>query len=929
MARRGEPGRGPASPSPGPEPRWTNAFLSLVAELAVRPRRHDRALPLIWLAGAHHGGAVLDALAGQLSSPGWYRVPHGRLTAPPPGGLGAPNQAESETRPLLDQLCRKLSRPKFGAGRLWFRRYALAAWLLDQDLSDLRSDDVPGELVRRLRGRSRPRHRAGLSDRGDLSGEGLFGVFAVLSWLLSRLVPQVVFRVAVSGRVPGIGRRYRWFMRQRYLAPARSGTFLGLAERLTVGCRDDEPPDQIDKLLVHAFLEDLRHAYLRRPWRIQGWRRTAYPIALIDGVAPGTAPHALLRLIDDVRHETGRRDPLLFIGAGERARRGTAPAAPAIAPGDLEQAYRAWATAPPRTRRTRRTRRTWRTWRTSRTRRTHGSGTWIWPIDVPGRRTAPADAGSGRADEGRPPSFVAPKPPWFARRTVAAAACLMIVVSAGGVVATRSGWPGCGHSPLDRAISVRELGGQCIGFSASDGFRFNDQPGQEPLVGVQRRIFAQNRQVGAIWERSGGRRPLVTLAYLGTLTGRENATLPREEAYVAEREDLEGLAVAQYDGIHTSEPGTPLLRVVVANAGFQMRYAKEAVRMIVDLAHRDRTLIGVVGLVESRKVTGEALRMLNQAEILAIAPTLSADGMYGYSRLYLQVSAPNRDQARLVERYASTVLRVAGVRVYYTLGEWSTPADDHYVGTLLADLKREFGRRLERVTEFDRAASVTGDCGYRGMVFFAGRWSEFASFIERISKACGDNPPAHLVADDSVNRYMANPKVREGAPGNIPLTYVSKGALATCDGLRRRTREEAAGRFLRLLQAPDLLSPARCGPARSNTPVGERVGLSYDAAMIVLRAVRDLADRRSTPPRRWDPRSITPVGVHASILRQNLARPFPGVTGDIRFDDHGEPVDKVIFLVRAESVPETGTAPTLVFRCGTARKGDPATCRRR
>ena len=66
------------------------------------------------------------------------------------------------------------------------------------------------------------------------------------------------FRAAVSGRVPGFGGQYRWFMRQQYLAPVQSVNFFGLAERLTAGVRQPEDTDQIDKLLVHAFLQDLR-----------------------------------------------------------------------------------------------------------------------------------------------------------------------------------------------------------------------------------------------------------------------------------------------------------------------------------------------------------------------------------------------------------------------------------------------------------------------------------------------------------------------------------------------------------------------------------------------------------------------------------------------------------------------------------------------
>jgi len=107
---------------------------------------------------------------------------------------------------------------------------------------------------------------------------------------------------------------------------------------------------------------------------------------------------------------------------------------------------------------------------------------------------------------------------------------------------------------------------------------------------------------------------------------------------------------------------------------------------------------------------------------------------------------------------------------------------------------------------------------------------------------------------------------------------------------------------------PDLLSPPRCDPARPDEGAGERVGLAYDSATIMLRAVQTLGVRlRGDQRQRWNPRAITPVGVYTQIRRQNLERPFPGVTGAIRFDDTGEPVHKVIYLLRAKTIPDAGT----------------------
>ncbi|SCL15857.1 ABC-type branched-chain amino acid transport system, substrate-binding protein [Micromonospora nigra] len=467
--------------------------------------------------------------------------------------------------------------------------------------------------------------------------------------------------------------------------------------------------------------------------------------------------------------------------------------------------------------------------------------------------------------------------------------------------------------------------GECVGYSDTAAQVFNTDPGQERLRAVQRRIFAQNRAAEDIWQRSDRRRPYLTLVYLGTLTG--NRTRADEESYVSEREELEGMATAQRALLlePASADGAALLRIVVANGGRQMRHAGQAVSMLADLARDDPTVLGVVGMVESRRSTADALRELNRVGLPVLAPTLSADRIDAHSRLYLQVSAPNADQVRMVEAYARNVLRVDEAHVYWTTGENSSLADDLYVGTLVEGLRQRFGSRITSVDEWRTGHRLTAECGFPGLLFYAGRWSEFNGFM-RALRECGDNPPRHLVADDSVNRYMANPALRDAAPGNIPVTYVSKAALATCPALRDAAsrRDDTRAGFLDLVQARNLLDPPRCRP-ESPVPVGERVSLAYDAAMMLVRAMESLAARlrHADPRRRWEPTSVNPVSVHAEVLRQTTGRGHPGVAGPIRYTpDSGEPLDKPISLMRVERVPEVTVEPVEVFRCGD---GDPST----
>ena len=216
-----------------------------------------------------------------------------------------------------------------------------------------------------------------------------------------------------------------------------------------------------------------------------------------------------------------------------------------------------------------------------------------------------------------------------------------------------------------------------------------------------------------------------------------------------------------------------------------------------------------------------------------------------------------------------------------------------------------------------RGQKLDGECGYGGLLFFAGRWSDFNGFLRSL-KACAENPPGHLVADDSVNRYMANPILRASAPGNVPLVYVSKAATVTCAALEG-AREENRRSFLAWVRADNLLDPPRCRPG-TNEPVGERVGLAYGAATLVVEAVESLARLRHANPEPWDPRAINPLTVHREILLQNNAEDgFHGVTGLIRFRrDSGIPDARTLSLMQVAAINDIGTPPEEIYWCETS-----------
>ncbi|MBV9011200.1 MAG: hypothetical protein JO272_03985 [Pseudonocardiales bacterium] len=863
------------------------------------------------------GEKVLNELSESLGASRRYVVPHARVKAT----TGQPR----DIRSLLHSICGELAAPRFGGERLRFRHYELIEWLMGLDLVKLSSEDRTKEIVKCLRGHHRGRSEDNAPDIKSLD----FGPprYQLLVWLVLRVLPEALFRAAVSGIV-GFGGRYRWFMRQQYLAPLQSVNFLGFAERLTEGVREREDPDQINKLLVHAFLQDLRRAYSRRLWRMEGWRRTAYPVVLIDNATADSAGYRLLQLVNDVRNETGQSDSLLVVCSSDEVPQ--APASTSVRRGGLEPdwgrgrsgdpvyrdpVYRAWVEALPGSRRAR------------------IDTAWDLPISVLARRSGD----SGDSDWTFGP--IVPRPPSrLARRSVAVGAAAMLVAAGIAGVSWQYGdWPSCGHTPVFHGqVSVRSINGECIGYS--DGsFRFNDASGQkgalgqEALLHIQGTIFQQNQDAYDAWKQGNWARPYVTLVYLGSFTGLQ--VNPNEEAYSGEREELEGLAVAQKESIN--EPATtksPLLRIVIANGGHDMEYANEAADMIGSLAARDPTMVAVIGMDESRDTTAQALVKLNKIRLPVIATTLSADHIGENSQLYLQMGAPNIDQARMIAAYSKQVLNVRAAQVYWTTGETPGFGQDFYVHTLVDDLNaalKESGIGVDNIQNeyFSGSSSFPpGECDYRGAIIFAGRWEDFSNFLGGFQ--CPSDQLLNVIADDSVSRYMVNPALRQDAPPTLPVAYVSKTSLITCDSLQD-PRDDPGKRFYSLITEQggkeSIFSSPPC--SQGNRQIAERIPIAYDAAELVLQAVEGLSNelqgnsqQEGNAQQEWDPRSIVPVAVYLEIRQELHQKPFFGVTGLINFADNepdpGKPINRQISLLKVNSVPDVNTLPVEVFHCG-------------
>jgi len=633
------------------------ALLTFIGTLFRRPRFMDRwfrrqrlgnnALPLVFLICEPGAGQFLRDLCECFDQAATRQVPHVRVDL-----VELRQQSDSDEMadrpplplPILAKLCEGLESDRFGIGRRQrFSHYKLAAWLTCQRFKQGAGSDPRRNLVRRLRS-FRSGHSATDAALSTVIQNVPDPVSKMTLSLFSATWPALRFWLWVSGSVPGLGRESRWFMRQRYMTPRLSADFLGFADRLTRELRRKEDSGQVDKLLVHAFLEDLRVAYRRQPWRLHAWRRTTYTVALLDNVTDNDGAYELLRLINDVRNETGQLDPLLVIAASDRESLNWAANLSNDDPIELARnAQVAWAA--------------WQRKLTDK-RLLRTPTAWFLPLRVPAP-PVPADlASADREAWATIDPYVPRRPPWLARRSVVAVAgtlSLTAVLLTGAIkvspyrstsCALPLPWKGVSVQPVEVTVE-NESDLECVGYSDSDHQIFGQD---ERLRLDQKLIFQQNDQAKLYHEQSP-ERTYISVVYFAGLTHPND----RSDSERSQAEELEGLLLQQRQ--HNLQKSTqPLLRVIIANGGARMKKAPQVVNdMLVPLFRDDPSTLAVIGFDRSVTETQEAIRVLGNEGIPMVSTTLSADGFDQLSPLFFSMEPTNNKLAELVKNILCTV----------------------------------------------------------------------------------------------------------------------------------------------------------------------------------------------------------------------------------------------------------------------------------
>ena len=653
-----------------------------------RERSARQGLPMVCLVRDEGHEELLGVLAERLSQARLNRVPNAYVDLDIAGEgteLGALTHEDVEiVRDILRELKNQLARSvNAKAGKFRFRLFGLADWLMDQNLGD-DAQEYERMLLRLLRRRD---GTAALGNAVDTATRDLAGASGWLRLLaLLRWVPLAVFRGRVTGQVPLLSGPYRWFLRQPHLTPEETIGFLGFAERLTAQEWHKENPEQLARFLTNAFLEDLRRAYRWAPWR---WRRhrTTYVTVLLDNVTGVNGGYAMVQLINDVRNQVGRFDPLLVITASCKV----PPDAGKLNPGrpkyDASHAFEGY-----------------QHWQNSLSadRRARRDIAWYLPLKIPGI-PSPADRKGVEQEVGPIGHYRVPRPPWWSSRLVRLAVTLVVLAGVATAYNVYSHdhcagwtrWPGLNPSLV-------WTGSECVG--VTDGSYNIFQPSDASLNQVNQVILRQNSEAEQLHQQYP-QRPYISLADVEALSAPSSSS-NAANGLSAERESLEGVAVAQWRQLNKTGNSDPIIRVLIVNAGNGMHQGTTVAQQLGELAARDLSLVGVVGRVYYSDDATDTYSVNLREDVLA---AFAAKGFQTETRAYLP---------------SSTVITQSA--------------------------HAQTGNQL--IGNADTAGRDT--CSYHGFVYFAGRGvPDFGDFLNGATQ-CGSQ--AVFIGDDDVSRYVAD-----------------------------------------------------------------------------------------------------------------------------------------------------------------------------
>ncbi|WP_189892391.1 ABC transporter substrate-binding protein [Streptomyces xantholiticus] len=891
---------------PGVE-RFVDAFDKLV----VQPRRTRSRVPVVLLSepdGGMAGRRIVGGLRTRLRGREGRLAPHACVPAAPVDPAEGPLDLFEQITFQLDE-----SMPQ-GTGRLRLPSYRLLRAVVGAPAAGGLMERRPKELRdhcyaehREVSGLARGLWWLGGRDQAN-GGTLLELLWNFIAGPLFQRLPRALYGRRAGRRMLGRGRSggrrwyAEWVRQQQGTLPAE---FFRSALDL-VGGGPDGDPEQLDRILVHALLADLEAAGRKRlldPWRR---RRVSRFVLLVEEAGPAESRNQ--RFLRELRSamEDLRCTSVVAVAAGVRSLASRIPdievAGLSAAGADLANIAQR-GTPPGRP-----------------------SG-MVVPV-----AEGPEDDQAATYWLGRWPTLAPPTRRWGPGAEVAGvlgAGVLALAVTAGLL----AGVPFSSTGP-DPCLGSTFLGtdGQCVGV-AEGAASFGTGDSERAVRDVLQRIEQQNEQVEAELAGRGADDPRPrarTVVYFGPLSGGKDAEDPVRGGTLAE---LRGLALAQaYVNGQALRSGERVpLRVLAANAGDRFKDAPAVARRIVDVAERDRSIVGVVGFGQSRRRTYEAMRIFDDAGLPMVGTSGTADELLRQGEHYYQTAPTDTRAGKVMASFAEHAPMVDG-RTAVRVRLVSDPSDA-YSASLAAAFRDAYGNErtgllLYTPTDAPEPSPLPGApagtsipsvedlarevCRAvaeepRTAVVWAGRGSHFQLFLNELARDARDCQKVSVLGGDDVTNALTEERRPWQVFGGLTLYYLSHGRAPALAGA---SREAAA-----FLAAYDGTYAKDHGTRTGEMRQDAHVALAWDAMRYLAEGIDQAWRGTGGHDERLD------RGRLQAVLYQGLGLGFDGATG--RIDAHGAAGGGRLTEQKLTAVEQGGpTGARTVLLCGTVARGD-------
>ncbi|GHH23632.1 hypothetical protein Srubr_20800 [Streptomyces rubradiris] len=666
--------------------------------------------------------------------------------------------------------------------------------------------------------------------RTALGGGALALTVFCLLHLLARSAPPLLW----------LRRATRWFATTTFLAPLSDrpaaadwsrwrptkswetirGRAFAVAQQVVAAQAGDSTARQFHlELRVLALLEDLRENFRPRALDLRRRKRTVPPVVYLPRATEEDGGLLLLRTISDVRSRRSEVDPLLVLAAVPAAERlrPQIPAAPvpATAPGHpdaddeafgADTRYQRWVT------------------NLSAGQSPGRAATLPWILHIP----ISGDALRHRHSAQHSTDRIRRTPAWL----LWSRPCLAVVLALG----LAAGFLG-NHYLAGRYCEGRLLGsntdsglydGQCVGV-ATGNVRLA-QGNTLSLSGagkgvtfdaVERAIKAENAAIGPS-------DAYVTIVYAGPVTAARQADTRKG------LEEVTGVYLFQhYANVSTDQPTK--IKVLLANADEDMLHVVPMARHIADLARRDRSVVGVVGMGRDTTETEQAVRILKGAGLPVVGTTNSGSHLARRLSNWFGLAATDEEEADallvVARQLAAREKGAQGAVLSRSVGsekDFYTTEQARVGKQMLAEAgfapapSRTY--RLSAKGEPELTTPIGDICGSRPVpkaLYFAGRVEDVPNLMSQLGSTpgCSGHRITVFTGDDlTKSNYEEGESLR--IPDEVTLYHFAlapmdwrRGPVSTSTptaSSRVCCRPEHGGRRSPMPPGP---GPTRCSPA--------------------------------------------------------------------------------------------------------------------